>query len=112
MIYGLDMLDSWLYDETRPFDYLKQISVFEELKARISQGYFEKLIRTYLLENPHGAVIVLEPERGLAEKRERGDGGKAGGLQGVSGQSGDPESGTGHRGTEGLSGIRGQSGGY
>lgn len=71
LIYGLDMLDSWLYDETRPFDYLKQISVFEELKARISQGYFEKLIRTYLLENPHGAVIVLEPERGLAEKREQ-----------------------------------------
>ena len=70
LIYGLDMLDSWLYDANRPFDYLKQLSIFEDLKRRAGEGYFEELIRKYLLENPHGAVIVLEPERGLAEKRE------------------------------------------
>ena len=70
LIYGLDMLDSWLYDENRPFDYLKQLSIFESLKEKAGQGYFESLIRKYLLDNPHGAVIVLEPERGLAEKRE------------------------------------------
>ena len=70
LIYGLDMLDSWLYDSSRPFDYLKQLSIFEELKERAGQGYFEELIRKYLLDNPHGAVIVLEPEGALAEKRE------------------------------------------
>ena len=70
LIYGLDMLDSWLYDKERPFDYLKQLSIFEDLKRKTEEGYFEELIRKYLLENPHRAVVVLEPERGLAKKRE------------------------------------------
>lgn len=70
LIYGLDMLDSWLYDGERPFDYLKQLSIFRELKQKMEEGYFEELIRSYLLDNPHGAVVILEPERGLAEKRE------------------------------------------
>ncbi len=70
LIYGLDMLDSWLYDQERPFDYLKQLDIFRKLKEKMEEGYFEELIRKYLLDNPHGAVVVLEPERGLAEKRE------------------------------------------
>ena len=40
LIYGLDMLDSWLYDANRPFDYLKQLSIFEDLKRRAGEGYF------------------------------------------------------------------------
>src|SRR5699024_11831028 len=34
------------------------------------QGYFEKLIREYLLDNPHCAVVTLYPEPGLASRRE------------------------------------------
>ena len=46
----------------------------------MEEGYFEELIRAYLLDNPHGAVVILEPERGLAEKTGGGDGGKIGGV--------------------------------
>lgn len=71
LICGINLFDSWLYDDGRPFSYLKQIQVFEELKKKADQGYFEDLIRSYLLNNPHAAVVVLEPRRGLQAENEK-----------------------------------------
>jgi len=70
LMYGLQMMDSWLYDESRPFVHLKMLEVFENLKKKISLGYFEQLIRTYLLENRHRNVVILKPVEGLMERRE------------------------------------------
>lgn len=70
LIYGINMFDSWLYDEEEPFAYLKELSVFARLKELASEGWFEQLVQTRLLGNPHSAVIVLRPERGLAAQRE------------------------------------------
>lgn len=70
LMYGIDMMDSWLYDEMRPFDYLHQLSVFEFLKEQVGTGYFEGLIRKYLLENTHTTVVIVEPEKGLTAKLE------------------------------------------
>ncbi len=69
LIYGIDLFDSWLYDDDQPFAYLKQLDVFENLKRLSGEGYFEELIRTRLLNNPHGAVVTLRPERGLELKK-------------------------------------------
>lgn len=71
LIYGLNLFDSWLYDENEPFSYLRQIGVFEELKKKAEEGYFEELIRTCLLDNPHNAIVVLKPRRGLAGEKEK-----------------------------------------
>ena len=71
LIYGMNMFDSWLYDENRPFDYLKQLSVFDSLKAKIGTGYYEELIRKNLLENPHSVLLTLVPKRGLAAQKEK-----------------------------------------
>ena len=73
LIYGLDLFDSWLYDDSMPFAYVKQLSIFDELKRRMNEGYFESLIEKYLLSNPHGAVVVLKPKRGLAAEREQAE---------------------------------------
>ena len=70
LIYGIDLFDSWLYDENAPFAYLKQLDVFAQLKEGIGTGYFEDLIRTGLLNNPHSAVVVLRPQYGLAQEKE------------------------------------------
>lgn len=70
LMYGIDMMDSWLYDETKPFDYLHQLSVFEFLKEQVGTGYFEGLIRKYLLENTHVTVVIVEPEKGLTARME------------------------------------------
>ena len=57
--------------------------VYESLTAAVDTGYFEELIREYLLENPHAAFITGVPEIGrdvreeeevkkeLGEKREK-----------------------------------------
>lgn len=70
LMYGIDLMDSWLYDENRPFDYLHQLKYFDELKTKIGTGYFEELIRKYLLNNPHATVVLVEPEKGLTLKNE------------------------------------------
>lgn len=70
LIYGIDVFDSWLYDERAPFDYLK-LEIYDTLKQRVDTGYFEELLRTYLLENTHASIVAVEPERGLTAKTDR-----------------------------------------
>lgn len=64
LMYGLQCLDSWLYGES-PLLHLEYEETFEFLKKGVSQGYFEDLIRTWLLDNPFEAVITVSPKRGL-----------------------------------------------
>lgn len=65
LMYGLQMFDSWLYDETKPFLHLLALPHFAKLKEQMEQGYFEGLVRTWLLENPHSALLILRPVPGL-----------------------------------------------
>ena len=63
-------LRSWLHGG-KPWDSLLFARPFTELKRRLGEDgrYFEKMIRRYLLDNPHRAFIVIEPrEDFLAEK--------------------------------------------
>lgn len=69
LMYGIDLFDSWLYDEGMPFDYLK-FDVFAKLRAKVVEDYYEELIRTYLLGNPHTSYVIVEPERGLTARME------------------------------------------
>ena len=73
LIYGIDMMDSWLYDDNAAFDPLKQLASFEELRrhAENNDGYFESLIREKFIDNPFRADVVLYPERGLQERNDR-----------------------------------------
>lgn len=71
LMYGLQMLDSWLYDESKPFIHIEANETFGKLREKVETGYFEQLIRDYLLENPHRATVILLPKRGLAEEKEQ-----------------------------------------
>ncbi|MDO4307268.1 MAG: insulinase family protein [Eubacteriales bacterium] len=71
LMYSLDILGNWLYDDEDPFVSVKLLEVFDYLKKAVHEGYFEKLIETYLLDNPHGSVLTLVPVKGLAAKREK-----------------------------------------
>ncbi len=70
LMYGLAVFDSWLYDEEKPFDYLR-FDVYEKLKKDAETGYFEELVQKYLLDNPHGAVLASVPKRGLTQEKDR-----------------------------------------
>lgn len=69
LMYGLDVFDSWLYADDMPFDYLR-FDVYDKLKADVESGYFEQLIRTYLLDNTHGSILVAAPKRGLSAQKD------------------------------------------
>lgn len=71
LMYGLQMFDSWLYDETKPFLHMSAIETYDFLKTQIGTGYFEELIRTYILDNSHGAIVVVRPERGRTARMDR-----------------------------------------
>ena len=43
---------------------------FAFLKEKLGTGYYEELIRRYLLENPHGAVVIVEPEQGRTARMD------------------------------------------
>lgn len=71
LMYGLDIFGNWLYSDEKAFSHVQLLPVFEKLKALSGEGYFEKLIQKYLLDNPHGSVITLVPSKGLAARREK-----------------------------------------
>ncbi len=70
LIYGIQMLDSWLYDDSKPFIHIEANETFATLRRRVKEGYFEELIQKYLLDNTHAAMVVLKPVEGLGEKME------------------------------------------
>ncbi len=76
LFYGIDMLDSWLYDKNEPFLHINADQTFRELNERTDTDYFEQLIRKYLLENPHKVILTLKPKKGLAREKEKKTGEK------------------------------------
>ena len=71
LMYGLQIFDSWLYDETKPFIHLDAIETYNFLKTQIGTGYFEGLIQQYILDNAHGAIVVVRPERGRTARMDK-----------------------------------------
>lgn len=69
LMYGLQCLDSWLYDGD-PMTHLCYQETFDFLKKEVENGYFEQLIKDYLLDNPFEAVIVVAPEKNLTAKED------------------------------------------
>lgn len=71
LMYGLQIFDSWLYDDEKPFMHVEALETFKFLKKQIETGYFEELIQKYLLDNQHGSIIVVCPKKGLATEKEQ-----------------------------------------
>ncbi len=70
LLYGIQCLDSWLYDDMRPFLHLEALATYRFLKEQVNTDYFEQLIQKYLLDNKHASVVIIEPEKGLNAKNE------------------------------------------
>lgn len=64
LMYGLQIFDSWLYDENSPFLHVEALDTFAFLKEQVEGRYFEELIQKYLLDNTHGALVTVLPEKG------------------------------------------------
>lgn len=71
LMYGLQLMDSWLYDENEPFMHIDSLPVFAFLKEQMGTGYYENLIQKYLLDNTHGAVVIVKPEKGRTARLDK-----------------------------------------
>jgi len=68
LIYGIKCMDSWLYD-CDPVMHLEYEDSLKKIKGALTTNYFEKLIEKYLLNNNHCALVVINPKKGLSEKK-------------------------------------------
>ena len=71
LMYGLQMLDSWLHDEKKPFIHVDANQTFASLREKVDTDYYEQLIEQYLLSNNHKVVLVMLPKEGLLEEDEK-----------------------------------------
>ena len=71
LMYGLQVLDSWLYDDAKPFIHIEAGEPYKKLREKAETSYFEELIRECMLENTHKGILTLAPRKGLAEERDR-----------------------------------------
>ena len=71
LLYGIQCLDSWLFEDMEPFMHLQCLDTFQFLKEQVETGYFENLIEKYLLDNKHAAIVTIVPEKGLNAKMDQ-----------------------------------------
>lgn len=69
VIYAINALSTWLYDQT-PYDRLQFSTYLNELAEKAEDGYFEKLIEQKLLNNNLRVEIALKAEPGKNDKLE------------------------------------------
>ena len=70
LMYGIQMLDSWLYDDDKIFCHIMANDTFKFLKEKIGTSYYEDLICTYLISNSHSAMVMIKPKVNLAQEEE------------------------------------------
>ncbi len=70
LAYGLDILDSWLYDDEKVFDYIEADAVYKKLRKEIDNGYFENLLKEYILENTNASMVIVSPKLNMNEEKE------------------------------------------
>ena len=70
LMYGLDAMNTWLYDDTKALALFSLNPVYDELKKALDEGYFEEIIKTRILDNNYRSRVVLVPEKGLNKKKD------------------------------------------
>ena len=70
LMYGLQVLDSWLYDDSKPFIHIEANETYAALRRKAKEGYFEEILQKYILDNPHSATVILLPKEGLAAEQD------------------------------------------
>ncbi len=68
--YALTIMESWLYGGD-PAQNLGCDELFRSLRAKVDEGWFEKLLREVLLDNPHQARLCMIPSKTLGEEKRQ-----------------------------------------
>ncbi len=71
LMYGLQMFETWLYDDNRPFDYLELGETYKQLKQDVDSNCYEMMLQDLILKNHHKSIVVVRPVKGLTGKKEK-----------------------------------------
>ncbi|MBQ7515633.1 MAG: insulinase family protein [Schwartzia sp.] len=69
LVYGLGVMSRWLYDRD-PAEALFYEDILKTLREGLDNGFYEKVLRQFLLENPHQTLVTMVPDRTMAAARE------------------------------------------
>lgn len=58
---SIQVMSSWLYDDEHPVDYLRYEDELAHMRAGLDEGYFEQLLMSIIVDNPHSAEVELAP---------------------------------------------------
>lgn len=67
---SVQVMSSWLYDDNAPIDYLLYEDALSHMKEGLDNGYFERLLRSFVCESDHCCEVELIPveEGAVAEE--------------------------------------------
>ncbi len=71
LMYGLQMFETWLYDDGKPFEYLELDETYKSLKKEVDSSFYEEMLKSRLLDNTHKSIVVVRPVKGLTGKRDK-----------------------------------------
>lgn len=69
IVYSEMMLSSYLYGG-HPFNHICYRDALAHIKEQCHKGYFENLIKEYLLNNKHRSLTVVMPSQTMQEEKE------------------------------------------
>ena len=61
VVHAMNCLSGWLYDDDAAVDALRWEDAFATMRKRMEDGYFERLLREVVLDNPHRASVEVVP---------------------------------------------------
>ncbi len=70
LVFTINALETWLYDENNPTSRLETNKLFKLLKEKVETNYFEELINIYILNNSHKVFVTANPSNTIAEEKE------------------------------------------
>ncbi len=71
LMYGLEMFNTWLYDDSMPFDSIVANDIFASLREKLNTDYYEKVVEKYLINNNHKTYVVCAPKKGMTEEEDK-----------------------------------------
>ncbi len=70
LAYGMRMMYGYLHGKD-PVESIKMWKYFDEIRNNINNGFFENLIKEYLIDNKHCSYTVIKAEEGLQADIDR-----------------------------------------
>ena len=70
VLYGISIYESWLYGGD-PLAHLEYEETLKFLRDALDTDYYENYIQENLLNNTHTSLVVLKPQKGLAEEKDK-----------------------------------------